>query len=85
MPIEPMHDDLKLRLEEYRKQRGFDPVKWADQKCEMFNDYCRNAGMMRFCGRGKFWLYFDLFLVEIVECVLIIDLAYIILLRTTKH
>lgn len=56
MPAEALHADLQLLLDQYRGQRAFDAAKWADEKCELFNDYCRNAGVyiaqrMAWCGQ----------------------------------
>ena len=45
MPSPSLHAELQAYLDQYRKQRNFNVKEWADKKCELFNDYCRNAGV----------------------------------------
>jgi NAD+ synthase (glutamine-hydrolysing) len=40
-----LHQDLQKKLEAYRAKRAFDPKKWANQKCQMFNDYMKKCGL----------------------------------------
>lgn len=44
-----LHADLQQKLEAYRVKRAFDPKKWANQKCQMFNDYMKKCGLKACC------------------------------------
>nr|CCD12847.1 unnamed protein product [Trypanosoma congolense IL3000] len=35
----PLHQELRAWLEEYRKQRSFNPRTWINEKCAKLNDY----------------------------------------------
>jgi len=37
--------DLKAKLAEYRKKRGFDEAKWVAGKCKKFNEYMSKCGL----------------------------------------
>lgn len=44
-----LHPELVVKLEAYRKSRAFDAKAWANQKCEMLNDYMKKCGLKACC------------------------------------
>ena len=36
---------LQALLTKVRTQRNFDPAKWIEQKCQMFNEYLSKSGL----------------------------------------
>mmetsp|Transcript_30483 Transcript_30483/g.76523 ORF Transcript_30483/g.76523 Transcript_30483/m.76523 type:complete len:302 (-) Transcript_30483:187-1092(-) len=41
-----LHPDLRSHLEKYRASRAFCAEKWVEEKCQMFNKYMKQCGLM---------------------------------------